>query len=376
MEEEAQRIFRAEAAVPYLPDEVTTQIFIKLPVKTLMRLKTVCRRWRWLISDPQFVSKHLRLSVKSDHTLKLLTKQADGRFGYASIRALDENVFAGFEAVNLGTPFPTRRVILRGSCNGLLFVEVGVKEFHLWNPLTREVKSLPSMPGVVANEIWIRGVLGLGFDEINEDYKVIFAFEDDNATKQGIVMRHMLYSLRADAWRDLHDVGMAIKAQYDTSLAFNGALHWFSYKDDDSGDSLLWYIVAFDMASERFREIGLPDKLVGRFPVQKLCVNGCLGVVESHTLSTTYHLWALKNYDDEGSWSLLYRIPSSWPIHFNRLNTGVFWVSQKGVVLVSPSFDFFLFDPMDCSVKQLPFDFNAILLNRSFVESLVSPNRI
>uniref|UniRef100_A0A7N0TYT4 F-box associated beta-propeller type 3 domain-containing protein n=1 Tax=Kalanchoe fedtschenkoi TaxID=63787 RepID=A0A7N0TYT4_KALFE len=243
--------------------------------------------------------------------------------------------------VNLGT-HATGCVSLRGSCNGLLLVDVGEDDFHLWNPLTREDRNLPSLPGVV---------FGLGYDEVNEDCKVIFSFEI--VTKHEIMMRYMIYSLRAEMWREIEADIALDQPQHDSPLALNGALHWFSYREDNSRKWPWWYLVVFDVASEKFREIDLPNKLAEGFPVQRLSVDGCLGIVESKSEWRTYDFWVLNNYEDEGSWTLLYHVPSSQPIYFERFHTGFFWLSEKGVILVLQHFKLLLFDPKDCSVKEV-----------------------
>ncbi|KQJ87932.1 hypothetical protein BRADI_4g14285v3 [Brachypodium distachyon] len=50
---------RSKAAVPVLPpDDVTWEILLRLPVKSLCRFRATCRSWRSLLSDPAFIREY------------------------------------------------------------------------------------------------------------------------------------------------------------------------------------------------------------------------------------------------------------------------------------------------------------------------------
>jgi F-box interacting protein len=49
---------RTEAGEGVLPIDTLYEILIRLPVKDLCRLRAVCRPWRSLLSDPQFIAAH------------------------------------------------------------------------------------------------------------------------------------------------------------------------------------------------------------------------------------------------------------------------------------------------------------------------------
>ncbi|MCI26118.1 F-box/kelch-repeat protein, partial [Trifolium medium] len=55
-----------------LLDELIADILSRLPVKTLMQIKCVCKSWKTLISDdPSFAKLHLQRSPRSTHLLLL-----------------------------------------------------------------------------------------------------------------------------------------------------------------------------------------------------------------------------------------------------------------------------------------------------------------
>ncbi|KAL6563412.1 hypothetical protein OROGR_002371 [Orobanche gracilis] len=60
----------------YLPQEMIENILPRLPVKSLLRFKSVCKRWRDTISDPEFPQTHLRLSNNTTHPPDLYSSRS------------------------------------------------------------------------------------------------------------------------------------------------------------------------------------------------------------------------------------------------------------------------------------------------------------
>ena len=42
-----------------LPEDVLMDVFARLPVKSLLQFKCVCKSWYAIIRDPIFITKHL-----------------------------------------------------------------------------------------------------------------------------------------------------------------------------------------------------------------------------------------------------------------------------------------------------------------------------
>uniref|UniRef100_A0A0E0IWQ0 F-box domain-containing protein n=1 Tax=Oryza nivara TaxID=4536 RepID=A0A0E0IWQ0_ORYNI len=53
----------AAATFPELPEEIVMEILARLPVKSLLRFKSVCRGWRAIISEPSFIRTQLQCSA-------------------------------------------------------------------------------------------------------------------------------------------------------------------------------------------------------------------------------------------------------------------------------------------------------------------------
>ncbi|KEH37624.1 putative F-box domain-containing protein [Medicago truncatula] len=59
------------ASLLILLDELIAEILSRLPVKTLMQMKCVCKSLKTLISHPSFVKMHLHRSPRNTHVLLL-----------------------------------------------------------------------------------------------------------------------------------------------------------------------------------------------------------------------------------------------------------------------------------------------------------------
>ncbi|KAL6513750.1 hypothetical protein OROHE_019610 [Orobanche hederae] len=54
----------------FLPDDLIFQILIRLPIKTLLRFKCVCRIWRSTIEDPIFIDRHMKRGLHLEPVYK------------------------------------------------------------------------------------------------------------------------------------------------------------------------------------------------------------------------------------------------------------------------------------------------------------------
>ncbi|MED6154212.1 hypothetical protein PIB30_110044, partial [Stylosanthes scabra] len=131
--------------LPVLPDDIIREILLRLPARSLLLLKSVCRSWRTLISSSKFANDHVQRSISADPCLsdsRVVYRDWDyncKRFGDFPIETLLKNPSKLPEVVLLqgGSNY---RII--GSCNGLLcLLEVEGANTRknramLWNPCT------------------------------------------------------------------------------------------------------------------------------------------------------------------------------------------------------------------------------------------------
>ncbi|CAN6252740.1 unnamed protein product [Urochloa humidicola] len=49
----------ASSSAQVLPDEMLTEVFLRLPVKSILRFRAVCRSWAAVLSSEEFCGLHL-----------------------------------------------------------------------------------------------------------------------------------------------------------------------------------------------------------------------------------------------------------------------------------------------------------------------------
>ncbi|PON54620.1 F-box domain containing protein [Parasponia andersonii] len=207
---------------PSLNEDVVIIILSKLPVKSLIRFKCVCKSWYSLIQSPFFITTHLN-SNKVHHRDYLGLLMNDGVitsrqylisfFSYNPIK-FDMMKFSS----KLILPFKCPRII--GSCNGLLCMVTETFEYYVLNPATREFKTLEQ------HEHWENLCYGFGFDPKANDYKLV----------RFTVGKTEVLTLKSNSWRPIivmsdEDHSTSVMkgvrlVEYWSKAVLNNALHW------------------------------------------------------------------------------------------------------------------------------------------------------
>ncbi|KAI9127460.1 hypothetical protein K1719_002019 [Acacia pycnantha] len=241
---------------PYLPEEITTDILKRLPVKSLIRFHCVSKQWKNLIRSPSFISNHLHHSTQNRPSL-LLCKQRRTHEPL-HLRLMDCEMHA-HEIPNPPLIGSLLGVMIIGSSNGLICVVIhGYKipwsvldcSLLLWNPATREIREIPKTR---TSEIPNWDCKGFGFSAIVNDYKIVRTYNDGYE----IITAVEVYSLNTGSWKEI-EIGPLKGVGFctDGCVAANGCIFWVGFllegQDDDS------LIVSFEIAIEVFTLIPLP----------------------------------------------------------------------------------------------------------------------
>ncbi|KAF8016609.1 hypothetical protein BT93_H1970 [Corymbia citriodora subsp. variegata] len=163
------------------PEDVLRDILSRLPTKSLVRCKCVNKRWRSLISDPDFL--HRRIIVGGRHS---------------PLETVDYEALAGGGEGGVVVPhtiqslWDPRSV---GSCDGLVCL-ICLCDFLIYNPTAREHRKLPFSDIHRYYDIYREYELfcGLGCDSPSDDYKIV----------EGILCENWevaIFSLKSSSWR-------------------------------------------------------------------------------------------------------------------------------------------------------------------------------
>ncbi|KAF5730188.1 F-box and associated interaction domains-containing protein putative isoform 1 [Tripterygium wilfordii] len=354
-----------------IPEDEVIDILTRLPVKSLMRFKSVCKPWGDLLRNPDFIRQHhlkqTHLSCSSNFRvlMKHGAQPADCFFSLSLSSARD----AGEEVLTL-----EERVydpVVLGPCNGLLCVYGYREKIVLWNPAIREFKTLPLSPIKRRSGTGSFGSLGFGFDCEANDYKILrFVtdyFADDGAGVPSCDQIE-IYSQKNDSWREIPSLDVCPGGVPWFSQYHNGVYYWWA--DGINGGLIL----SFDFADEVFDKVPLPGVGVswGDCLPQLAIFNGLLALIRyiRGGPETLVHIWVMSERGVKGSWvkqASIGLIPGVVrPLKFSR-NGGFFLEDLEGQLS--------LYDPSSQQLKNLQLSGGEGLLQViNYVESLVPIN--
>ncbi|KAL3726656.1 hypothetical protein ACJRO7_031549 [Eucalyptus globulus] len=281
-----------------LSEDDETEILLRLPVKSLLRFKCVCKRWNSLISSPQFAKTHLQIAASSPRILLATNPPLS-----VSCESLHDDDRAGHEGMPLTQLRPPveapdgGRPHIVGYCNGLVCLEYDDHRIVvLWNPATGESRNIPNAGCMT--------ICGLGYDPSTDDYKILRHSRLRDAYGFPVVYNVFdVFALKTGSWRRVHDKHDDLKYSPDVGTYADGFLHWLV------GGRDTWEhkkIVSFSMNTEKFEDalLPLPEADEGtEFRVLGV-IGECLLLFESMA-KVDMMAWIMRHYDGRSSWTKL-----------------------------------------------------------------------
>ncbi|KAK7262102.1 hypothetical protein RJT34_29662 [Clitoria ternatea] len=280
----------------HLPSEVITEILCRLPVKSLLRLRSTCKHWRSLIDSTHFIFLHLN---KSPNTTLILRR-------HSHLYTLDSHAL--HQPVELIHPLMcySNSIKLLGSSNGLLCISNIADDIAIWNPSIRKHRILPSdrlhRP---QSSLLAARVFGFGFDSSSNDYKLLNISYFVDLHNRTFDSRLQLYTMRSDTWTPLPSMPYALCCARTMGVFVSGALHWVVTRklEPDQPD----LVVAFDLRAEKFREVPLPVSVKGSLEMDVAKLGECLCVVENNG-NSRFDVWVMKEYGLQESWCKVFTV--------------------------------------------------------------------
>ncbi|XP_050109667.1 F-box protein At4g19940-like [Malus sylvestris] len=312
-----------ESAGSELPSEIIWfQILPRVPSKSLMRFKCVCKSWSSLVRNPSFVDAHQ--SFHRNKLTHLLLTTWD--------RATRQQHFLSAQINQDGTPTPAihllnlpmgsdHRLYNAQSTNGLvcLYLSNNLSRHHtlayldppnfIFNPCTRESIILPhASPAYCTSHVTYH----FGFSPLTNEYKVlqVQTFRPHDSIPTDMTFMFKIFKLGTSLWRrleiDRNDLPFEpLKCPFAVqSVCINGAMHWMHLKEN--------VVVVFDIGDEKFRVIPLPQDYVSfihriGYPMGDAMrnvveVGGCLALIGDKKLVRSQNmmaLWILKDYENQ-----------------------------------------------------------------------------
>ncbi|XP_074302844.1 F-box/kelch-repeat protein At3g23880-like [Silene latifolia] len=307
-----------------IPSDLMAEILICLPVKSLLRFKSVCKVWYTFINSSLFIQLHLNKSLvfnyRHNHTLFYTN--------YYSLCVVDD-IYRPSKPIKVYWP----KNIIRnnadvhvddvGSCNGLVCLCVTrdalyysyVSCFLICNPSTRTFKFKPNVPLLENQDL----SCGFGYDDEHDDYKIVVThpYLIENVRNNDVY----IYSFKADLWKcATHTPAKGSTRsnflKVDKRVVYaNNMLHYIVYSRVNDYSNYSNNIIArFDLSSETWKDNDLSFPPVDRdwkyieLGVLDDCLYLCL-----EERNGLHNVWVMKGYrDDNYSWSIKYNIPGNF----------------------------------------------------------------
>ncbi|OIT26209.1 f-box protein [Nicotiana attenuata] len=325
--------------------EIIINILSRLPVKTLIQFRCVCKPWRKLISKPKFIATHFRHSSSLQpstgsspvllHTRHL--KSYDHLLSLINLSSESSSV------VELDNPFPffLQSMVVVGSCNGIVCLcqPPWGDVITLWNPAMRQSRTVPLSKREPIMEAHSSVSIGLAYDSQENDFLVLSLkrFGPETVIADEVEM----FSTMSFSWERVpNEVGFRVLG-LSCNLIIKGVPYWSALLEDAYGSREV--LVCFDLSKKVFDKLPMPGM---RLETKGYLVNleDSLGMLMwEKTDKYNVDIWVM---DDEDGWS-------------KKCNVGVLFGFDKiigclrngNIVAEDENGVFFLFDPVTSSVK-------------------------
>ncbi|KAK6132119.1 hypothetical protein DH2020_034144 [Rehmannia glutinosa] len=213
-------------------DDLLMQIFLCLPVKSLMCFKLVSKRWKSLITSPDF-----RLLRNPDPSAAVglfypVRKRCEFEYIHFDFKA---PINPPFRKLNFQKePYP---FWIHHSCNGLLLCcSTGnfdlVCSCYVYNPTTKCSTKLP-LPGVMNGVPENVYGVNLAFDPAKSPLYKVVCVRDSSLQLADSQFLIGIYSSETRTWRLCGDP-FAAMVNFDKGVYWNGAIHWLGIGEGES----------------------------------------------------------------------------------------------------------------------------------------------
>lgn len=278
------------------------EIFTRLPVKSLLRCKSVSKYWLSLISDPEFVKDYYKsCAIKNPNDFDCIVANKYN-VGLVVISRNEETCI-----------LPPHRYEIFGSIYGLICLsnddyssyKDNDKKFLLWNPAIHQFKESNFPPGRIrVGSSSTKEVVGFGFDSVSNDYKVVvcrISLKNRSA---------FVYSSNSDKWSDLIIPDYVFPASnvqipYLSNITVKDCPYWTTFPSCSPEEQFVPLVpVKFDTRSNEFKL--LPEfqcKRGQNIKLVNMMDRPTLMEYEQDSQNLSVNIYSLNEEEGSGVWS-------------------------------------------------------------------------
>lgn len=253
--------------------DISEEILLRSPVKSLLRFKSVSKSFYSLISSLNFVNKHMNHNIQENNIiliypdcpmnlrttqfislkLSLLFPSTECRHGEVSPEFTDCSfIYSGWRIDSFCGSYD----VLLCICYVRTDVDCNKDEqIVVLNPSTTDFKEIRVPTKLTGKgKIKLRSLFWFGYDYKIADYKLVRVVGLDSRGKENFEVE--VYTLGLDSWRKIDEHVSYKFEKHQPGVLVNGALHWFVV----SNVKRVKVLVSFDISNERFVELPLPKE--------------------------------------------------------------------------------------------------------------------
>ncbi|TYG60248.1 hypothetical protein ES288_D07G053000v1 [Gossypium darwinii] len=235
-------------------------ILVRLPVKSLLRFKSVSKTWHSIISDPEF-SRRLSLNISGLIMCKLSYQVNKPEYGFIPLGNKSSTDDAPFKYLDFINHSSGLKVVQ--SCNGLLLCSSSRYynnfnyDYYIYNPTTKQFVTIPLPSNLQNARVVCR--LSLAFDPTKSlHYRVVCVRDPDpwlnilNDPESNYVSQQIeIYSSQTRSWRLSGKPFLShVNTGFGGGLFCNGTIHWLGAYNNTS-----FY---FNVEDEELRDLPMP----------------------------------------------------------------------------------------------------------------------
>lgn len=197
-----------------MSEDTVIEILSKLPVKSLLRFKCVCKFWHELFGSPGFISKHR----ENKHNTRLVVRyladdEDDPHEEPLCICLFHDETLADVSLREDILPLLPREACPMGPFEWGFFCCISdtKQEIGLWNFATRDYKILPK---IKPDSFWTIYGVGLGMDQKSNCSKLVCAmaiaeYDHNDVLKSSDSNQVAIYSFDTNSWRNFQSLELS-----------------------------------------------------------------------------------------------------------------------------------------------------------------------
>ncbi|VFQ87311.1 unnamed protein product [Cuscuta campestris] len=306
------------------PSVIWWEILGRVPIKTCLTCKLVCKQWYHIIVSPEFPSFRSHCNA-SRFTILFYNGLGGGKrliFNLVELeKTLDVNDL-GNCIVHVDDPICFEPKIdtsgeiwsLKYHCDGGVCFRSGLNEFFVCCLLTGQCVNLnlQNLPELTKKSFIIFRC-EVGFCPVTSQFKVLlFLWDAENK-----IQVTKIQTLGNGEWRSVGSAPLR-KRNLVNGCFLNGSNHW-------CGPTCIW---SFNFEKEEFLQIPFPDDIISSTNVKKLSVLdsclclGCFSRSRNQSDRVEMEVWIMKEYGVKESWVRQFVIlADEWSVPLVQMDT-------------------------------------------------------